>query len=361
MAKNKESKTGQSLSDALSSVFAISALLVALIVSIVVFIFVMGNTANFEGGNPAGQPLPGNFLGIIYKGGYIVPLLMTAILVLFIFTLERLITIEFARGSGLMSKLLRLIIFIWAVINIAGAIYCLSSMDAPLNLTLFLALLFHAVIVLLIGFFKNVPMFKVYLRLVTFLLSLTGFALLISGNYTAGFIVMAIALLVFVFLSYGFRRHNAGVFIQKLQNLLAADKIEDAIAECDLQKGSIANVARATLGKYRELQNDTNLAKEQKILALQKEFDEAATLEAPMLSKNLVFLSTIASLAVLIGLIGNCVWYDQGFCSFAQAGSPDALLLQQVFLKLLSIQHLVSVVLQAQLFFIIISLRLLME
>jgi len=271
MAKNK---SGQSLKDALSSVFAVSALLVALAVSIVVFIFVMGNPANFEGNNPAGQPLPGNFLGIIYKGGFIVPLLMTAIIVLLTFTFERLITIEIARGGP-------------------------------------------------IGY----AMFKLLLRIVTFILALFGFFALLFGNYILGAILIVAAGIVFGVVSLILKKYDAGAFLRNLRNLLAVDKIEDAIAECDKQKGSIANVARATLSKYRELQNDTNLVKEQRVLALQKEFDEAATLEAPMLSKNLVFLSTIASLAVLIGLLGTVFGMIRAFAALAQAGAPDALAL----------------------------------
>jgi biopolymer transport protein ExbB len=271
MAKNK---SGQSLKDAMSSVFAVSALLIALAVSILVFIFVMGNPANFEGGNPAGNVLPGNFLGIIYKGGFIVPLLMTAIIVLLTFTFERLITIEIARGGP-------------------------------------------------IGY----AMFKLFLRIVTFLLALAGFFMLLSGNYIVGGVLLVAAIIVFGIVSLMLKKYNAGAFLRKLQSLLASDQIEGAIQECDKQKGSIANVTRATLARYRELQNDTKLEKEQKILALQKEFDEAATLEAPMLSKNLVFLSTIASLSVLIGLLGTVFGMIRAFAALAQAGAPDALAL----------------------------------
>lgn len=271
MAKNK---SGQSLKDALSSVFAVSALLVALATAIVVFIFVMGNPANFEGNNPAGSPLPGNFLGIIYKGGFIVPLLITTILVLLIFTFERLITIEIARGGP-------------------------------------------------IGY----AMFKLLLRIVTFCLAIAGFFALLFGSYALGGGLIVVAGIVFAFLSLAMNKYNAGNFLKKLQEHLTADRIEDAIAECDKQKGSIANVARATLARYRELQNDPKLEKEQKVLAIQKEFDEAATLEAPMLSKNLVFLSTIASLAVLIGLLGTVFGMIKAFAALAQAGAPDALAL----------------------------------
>lgn len=272
MAKSK--KSGQSLKDALQSVFAVSALLIALAVSIVVFIFVMGNPANFEGGNPAGHPLPGNFLAIIYKGGYVVPILMTCIIVLLTFTFERLITIEIARGGTIGYSILKLI-----------------------------------------------------LRVVSFILVLFGFFALLSDNIVLGAILMIAAIIVFGLVSLTFRKYDAGAFLKTLQSQLAADKIEDAIAECDKQKGSIANVVKAALSKYRELQNDPKLEKEQKVLALQKEFDEASTLEAPMLSKNLVFLSTIATLAVLIGLLGTVLGMIRAFAALAQAGAPDALAL----------------------------------
>ncbi|MGD0711693.1 MAG: MotA/TolQ/ExbB proton channel family protein [Bacteroidales bacterium] len=271
MAKNK---SGQSLKDAMSSVFAVSALLVALAVAIVVYVFVMGNPENFQGNNPAGSPLPGNFLGMIYKGGFIVPLLITAILVLLTFTFERLITIEIARGG-------------------------------PIG---------YAII-------------KLVLRIVTFVLALFGFLMLIMGDYMIGGILLVGAIILFCIVSLVLNKYNAGAFLKNIQNLLAANKIEEALVACDKQRGSIANVAKSTLSRYRELQNDGSLNKDQKILAIQKEFDEAATLEAPMLSKNLVFLSTLASLCVLIGLLGTVFGMIRAFAALAQAGSPDALAL----------------------------------
>ena len=96
----KNSKGGQTLGDALRSVFTLGALVVAFIISLLIFIYVMGNPINFEGGNPAGHPLPGNYLAIIYKGGWIVPLLMTVVLIMFTFTIERGITITRAKGKG---------------------------------------------------------------------------------------------------------------------------------------------------------------------------------------------------------------------------------------------------------------------
>jgi biopolymer transport protein ExbB len=219
MSKTQK-KGGQTLGDALQSAFTLVSILLAFVISIIIYIYVMGNPVNFEGGNPNGHPLPGNYLAMIYKGGYIVPLLITVNLLVIIFAFERGITLAKARGKG-----------------------------------------------------------------------------------------------------------RINVFVKQLQGFLAADKIEDAIAACDKQKGSLANVMKAGLLRYRSLQHDPNLVKDQKILALQKEFEEATALELPMLSRNLVILSTIASISVLIGLLGTVLGMIRAFGALAQAGSPDALAL----------------------------------
>jgi biopolymer transport protein ExbB len=114
-------------------------------------------------------------------------------------------------------------------------------------------------------------------------------------------------------------------FVHQLQNLLAEDKIEEAMDACDKQKGSLANVMKAGLLRYRDLQNDKELEKDQKILSIQKAFEEATALELPMLSKNMVMFSTLASISVLIGLIGTVLGMIKAFAALAQSGAPDAL------------------------------------
>jgi biopolymer transport protein ExbB len=94
------SKNGQSLKETLRSAFATGAILVALAIAFLIYFYVLGNPVNFEGGNPAGHPIPGNYLAMVYKGGYIVPLLITLIIVLLTFTLERAFTLRKAKGKG---------------------------------------------------------------------------------------------------------------------------------------------------------------------------------------------------------------------------------------------------------------------
>jgi biopolymer transport protein ExbB len=81
-------------------IFSAAVIPVALIIAILVFINVMGNPSNFMGNNPANAPIPGNFLGVIYKGGFIVPILMTLLLTVITFSIERFFSINQAGGKG---------------------------------------------------------------------------------------------------------------------------------------------------------------------------------------------------------------------------------------------------------------------
>lgn len=212
------SKNSSSFKSKFESAFASVSILVAFLVAYLLFTNLMGDPVNFEGGNPKGHPLPGNYMGMLYKGGSIVPILMTCILVLLIFVVERFITLKKAQGKG-----------------------------------------------------------------------------------------------------------NLDAFVANIQTLTAKDKIEDAIKACDAQKGSLANVTKAGLERYRDLESDKTLEKDQKITSMKQALEEASALELPMLSKNMVILSTLASISVLIGLIGTVIGMIKAFSALAQSGAPDAL------------------------------------
>jgi biopolymer transport protein ExbB len=214
------SKKSSSFGDVLNSIFAPVAILIAFIVAYLLFKNVMGNPVNFVEGNIHGHPIPGNYLGMVYKGGVIVPILMTIVLTLIIFVIERAITLYRVQGK------------------------------APLK-----------------------------------------------------------------------------TFVAKIQALLAEDRIEDALVACDKQKGSLANVMKAGLVRYRDLENDKELEKDQKITSMKQALEEATALELPTLSQNMVILSTIVSIAVLIGLIGTVLGMIKAFGALAQSGAPDALAL----------------------------------
>src|SRR5918993_4688942 len=117
---------------------------------------------------------------------------------------------------------------------------------------------------------------------------------------------------------------NIAEFIRKVQYHLANKNVDQAISECDRQKGSVGNVMKAGLRKYKEMITDTELNTEQKVLNIQKEVEEATALELPMLEKNLVLLSTIASVATLLGLLGTVLGMITSFAALGAEGGGNA-------------------------------------
>lgn len=113
-------------------------------------------------------------------------------------------------------------------------------------------------------------------------------------------------------------------FVRTVQFHLANKEVDKALAACDKQKGSVGNVMKAGLKKYKEMITNTELDTEQKVLNIQKEVEEATALELPMLEKNLVFLSTIASVATLLGLLGTVLGMIKSFSALGDEGGGDA-------------------------------------
>jgi biopolymer transport protein ExbB len=113
-------------------------------------------------------------------------------------------------------------------------------------------------------------------------------------------------------------------FIRKVQYHLANRNVDAALAECDKQRGSVGNVMKAGLRRYREMINNTEFNMEQKIASIQQEVEEATALELPMLQKNLVFLSTIVSLGTLIALLGTVMGMIRSFQALSEEGGGGA-------------------------------------
>ncbi len=155
-----------------------------------------------------------------------------------------------------------------------------------------------------------------------------------AGMYLGGIIVPILigtflTALVFVIerfltISKATGNGNNADFVRKVQYHLANKNVDAALAECDKQKGSVGNVMKAGLHRYKEMINNSELSTEQKVLAIQKEVEEATALELPMLEKNLVFLSTIASVATLLGLLGTVLGMIRSFAALGADGGGGA-------------------------------------
>lgn len=191
------------------------AIVICLLIGVFIYKSILGSASNFEGGDSE-KGHPHNILGTMYKGGFIVPILIGFLLTVITFALERFITIMKASGSGATDK-----------------------------------------------------------------------------------------------------------FVAKIKSLISNHDFAGASAECDRQKGSLANVVHEGIRKYEFVENDAHMDKEAKVHAIQKAIEEATSLELPMLSKNMVVISTMASIGTLAGLIGTVVGMIRAFAALSAAGAPD--------------------------------------
>lgn len=156
----------------------------------------------------------------------------------------------------------------------------------------------------------------------------------LNGIYMGGIIVpilVGMFLMVVVFsieryLTIRWALGNGSIsdFIRKIQYHLANRNVDAALSECDKQRGSVGNVMKAGLRRYKEMINEGGLNTEQKVISIQKEVEEATALELPMLQKNLVFLSTITSVGTLIALLGTVMGMIRSFSALGDEGGGGA-------------------------------------
>lgn len=195
-------------------------LVLCLGLAVCVYLFVLGNPANFQGGTTDGKPL--NMLGTVYKGGFVVPLIWTMLFADIALTIERQLALKTAFGKMSLDK-----------------------------------------------------------------------------------------------------------FVAQTKQCLNKGDLDGVLKLCDKQGGSVANVVNATIVKYREVENDANLTKEQKVLSIQKSLDEATALEMPTLQMNLPILAVIVTLGVLTGLFGTVLGMIRSFSALSAGGGGDSAALSQ--------------------------------
>ena len=150
-----------------------------------------------------------------------------------------------------------------------------------------------------------------------------------------GFVVPIIWTLLFSVIAFSIERYFAirnaygrsslTKFVADIKAALQANDLVKAQAICDKQRGSVANVVGATLKKYKEMEGNTVLTKEQKILAIQKELEEATALEMPMMQENLPIIGSIVTLGTLTGLFGTVLGMIKSFSAMSAGdGGTDS-------------------------------------
>ena len=128
--------------------------------------------------------------------------------------------------------------------------------------------------------------------------------------------VVALAIERFFAIRNAYGRTSLTKFVADIKVALKQNDMAKAQQICDKQRGSVANVVGATLKKYKEMEENTILTKEQKILSIQKELEEATALEMPMMQENL---------GTLTGLFGTVLGMIKSFSAMASGdGGADS-------------------------------------
>ena len=190
-------------------------ILVCFILAVLFYMFVLGNPGNFKDAVNKEGPL--NLLGTVYKGGVVVPVLVTCFLTVIVLCVERWIALAKAKGKG-----------------------------------------------------------------------------------------------------------NTTKFVEDVKAALRNHDLAKAEDLCRKQKGTVGAVVYATLQKYKEMEKDTVLSKEQKVASIQATLEEATALEMPALQQNLPVLATLTTLGTLIGLFGTVLGMIKSFQALSASGAPDS-------------------------------------
>ncbi len=152
--------------------------------------------------------------------------------------------------------------------------------------------------------------------------------------YTGGPLVGLLIACVLLAITYAVERYlsinkakgkeDMEAFAKKVVASVQKGDFSAAIKACDEQRGSLANVLREALHRFTTVEGDASLNAEQKLAEVQRVIDENMNLETPLLEKNLVILSTVASISTMIGLLGTTVGMIRAFAALGAGGTVSA-------------------------------------
>lgn len=149
-----------------------------------------------------------------------------------------------------------------------------------------------------------------------------------GGPLVVVLMVLSIMVITFIFervfsLRKANGRDSLPFFLKKVQKSLLDNNVDAAIEVCDHQKGSCANIVKMGLESF-ERSGKMGLPLDKRVGEMKRSIEEATALEVPLLERNLIAISTIASIATMVGLLGTTLGMIRAFKALAQSGAPDA-------------------------------------
>lgn len=150
-----------------------------------------------------------------------------------------------------------------------------------------------------------------------------------GGKLIIGLVAMSIMVVTYIIerqlsLKKAGGRGPLPKFLKTLVQNVNSNDIPAAISVCDQQRGSLANIVKTGLERYQEVSEKKDLNKKEKMEEVKRVIEEATMLEMPILERNLINLSTIASVSTMWGLLGTVLGMIKSFQALAKAGAPDA-------------------------------------
>jgi biopolymer transport protein ExbB len=103
-------------------------------------------------------------------------------------------------------------------------------------------------------------------------------------------------------------------FFKNMISMLQKSDFDGAVAACEKQRGTVANVLRSGIERYQQVLVTEKTA-EKRLGETQRAIEEANALEVPLLERNLIALSTIASIATMVGLLGTTIGMIRAFAA----------------------------------------------
>jgi biopolymer transport protein ExbB len=161
----------------------------------------------------------------------------------------------------------------------------------------------------------------------------------VSGDYlgtayVGGFIVpwlMTLTIMVLTFILERFfslaKAKGTGdlsKFLSGVENSLNEGNVDGAIELCAKQRGTVANILRAGLESFKKVRNESRMESEVKLEEVKRTIEEATSIETPLLERNLIGLSTIASISTMVGLLGTVLGMIRAFSAMGAQGAASA-------------------------------------
>lgn len=128
--------------------------------------------------------------------------------------------------------------------------------------------------------------------------------------------ILGIALIVYNFVAIRRKAFLAPESVKELHGLLNQVKIQDAIEICEKKPTPVTNIVGAGLARYNE--------KEMDITAIERAMEEASTEELAGPYILITYLSVIASISPMLGLLGTVSGMVKAFNTIAAEGAGSA-------------------------------------